>query len=67
MKIGEVFMLKFLIIWSLLKGVEVVLYPSLALLATDSNFFLELSFVQGTLKPELTLVHCELHPKVSLP
>ena len=37
---SPIFMLKFLIIWSLLKGVKVVLHPSLALLATDSIFFL---------------------------
>ena len=33
---SPIFMLKFLIIWSLLKGVKIILYPSLALLAKDS-------------------------------
>ena len=33
---SPIFMLKFLIIWSLLKGVKIVIHPSLALLAKDS-------------------------------
>ena len=33
---SPIFMLKFLIIWSLLEGVKVVIHQSLALLATNS-------------------------------
>ena len=33
---SPIFMLKFLIIWSLLEGVKVVIHPSLALLASNS-------------------------------
>ena len=33
---SPIFMLKFLIIWSLLKGVKVIIHQSLALLAKDS-------------------------------